>query len=83
MPVEPIFTDPRLATTANCLSAGTIVGISIYHHLPAVLLCWSLANCTHHLLLCERDKGEQQWTGTPFSLREPSGNSRNEGESLL
>ena len=29
MPAEPISTDPRLATTTNCLSAGIIVGISI------------------------------------------------------
>ena len=29
MPTDPISTDPGLATTINCLGAGTVVGISI------------------------------------------------------
>ena len=29
MPTDPISTDPGLATTVNCLTAGTVVGISI------------------------------------------------------
>ena len=40
----------------------------VYHHLPDVLLHWSRAGCTYHLLPCER-KREEQWTAKPYSLR--------------
>ena len=54
MPVEPLST--VLFQCWNCCGY-------LHHHLPGVLLCWSSANCTHHLLLlCERDRGKQQWT---------------------
>ena len=62
----------------------TVVGISITIFLVSFSAGALLATLiTYCMLLCERDRGEQQWTGIPFSLREPSGNSRNEGASLL
>ena len=55
MPAEPISTDPRLAT--NCLSAGTVVGISITIFLVSfsagILLTALITYCC-----CVREIGE-------------------------
>ena len=79
-----ISTDPGLATTVNCLSAGAAVGISI----TIFLLSFS-AGVTLALLVtyccCVRGIGESSSVQpcTPFLLRGTSGHSRNEGESLI
>ena len=43
----------------------------LYRHLHGVLLCWSPAGYTHHLLLPRERKREEQWTATPLHLRGP------------
>ena len=62
MPAEPISTDPRLATTTNCLSAGIIVGISIIIFLlsfsAGVLLTALITYCC-----CVREIGESSSSG--------------------